>query len=343
MTFFGWHPASLSGLLATKAGVTSREEIRENPDENLHPPVRLRTVILGQKGSLGHDVEFVSGSGSMPKSKVQVSRRSGRINGQAATNPIIVTTKIRVYRVTNTGKVLLTLKYADGGDVTLDVKKNCSVDLRIPAGVRVFVTTPTAVGVFETIGGGQVTRSGHFKGTAAIVIAKKRKDTVYRVFNGGENPLQTDPGPIPALAALTSIPAKCSRDFLIASNELKVAPVNAAPADRITGAYDFVDPAVDLRSGRFQFEAPAAAAQEYLIADFSREEAPADPMPDQTYRITNTGEDPFDVMLGSSTTKVATLATDQSLDVQFPCETPESYLKIKAAAGKAVAGIFDNI
>lgn len=325
MTFFGCHPASLSGLLVTRAGMTSREEIRENPDENLHPPIRLRTVTLGQKGSLGHDFESLSRRGFMPKSKALQGVRSGRINAPG-TDPIIVTANETTYRFSNTGRDPFTVKYsADGANVEAEIKKNSSVDFRIPEDVSVFVVsgaTP-AVGVFEVLKRGQPVRAGRFKGTNPILITKRRKGELYRIFNGSDVPFDTAP------TTGSVIQPKCSRDVVIPQPELKIVP----GAERATGAFEVVDPTAELRSGRFQFKGVAGGLLESVIIDLTT----SDSIPDQSYRITNSGDDPFEVWLA---TRQATLATDQSIDLQI---SKGAVVKIKTEANKTVAGIYDSL
>lgn len=261
--------------------------------------------------------------------------RSGRINTPPATDSIIVTEKETTYRFSNTGKTLFSVKYTgDSGPVTIDVKERCSIDVKVPEDVTVAVVGSPATGVFDLLQTGKPARGGKFRGSVPIVIAKRRKGEIYRVFNGGDVSFQTVP---PAIAPLENIPIKSSRDVLVSAGEFKIAVATG----KVAGAFDAVDSA-DIRSGRFVYTSGAAGAtRDYLIVDLS-----GDTVAEQTYRITNTGEEPFKVVLGATAATervLAELAFDQSIDVQFAGGS-DSLLKIRALGdAKTVTGIYDNI
>ncbi len=269
--------------------------------------------------------------------------RSGRINDPGPTNPIIITVKATTYRFSNTGDDAFSVKYTVGmSETKIEVKKLCSIDVKIPAGVSVFVepsAASPATGVFDLLQTGKPVRGGKFKipagGPASdIVLAKRRPGEIYRVFNGSKIAFQTVPAP--ALAALKNIPPKSSRDVIVpAGGELKIPGAVA----KTSGAFDSVDSA-DIRSGRFVFKSgDGGAGLDYLIVDFSSGTAPT---PKQAYRITNTGDESFEVVFRGAA--VATLALDQSIDVQFDDVPTDSVLMVRASANnKTLTGIYDSL
>jgi hypothetical protein len=297
----------------------------------------LTTAIVkcgypGNLGVLAPSSRATPGNSIMPRGNPS-GVRSGRINTPPAANPIITTTQETTYRFSNTGKTAFSVKYPVSvtADMVIEVKKHCSVDVTLPPGVSVSVVGSPRTGVFDLLKTGKPARSGKIRADDEVItIAKLRPGEIYRVFNGGEIPFKTDPAPTdPGLA---KIPPRSSRDVTIpVAGELKIAKAGG----KTLGAFDTVDSA-DIRSGRFVFKSGAIeAAWDYLIVELSAAATT------KTYRITNTGDESFQVVLSGAV--VGTLATDQSMDVQSTGGA-NSLLVIRALDNnKTLTGIYDSI
>lgn len=259
----------------------------------------------------------------------------------ATSQPIILSENPSAYRIFNSGEKKIRVNVVRNATLDYHVKleRNCSVDVHVPQSGSVFINdeggtvTPVAdrEGVFDLLSGTGDIRSGRFRSgnplADPVTIIRKRQGKLYRIFNAGDNPFK-----IVAGGSLTSILKHCSRDFIVPSDELQIT---ADANDKISGVYDQLTKGVNSRSGRFKIDS-VGVSTEYLLIGMTAVTADV-----HRYRITNAGEQSFDVF--SSGTKLVELKRDQSIDLQVSHEL-NSLVSVKGTADNSrITGIYDYL
>jgi len=278
--------------------------------------------------------------------KADAGVRSGRFEGPAAAQPIIIVRDATVYRVFNTGKVPFKVQIPDPNPSNVEtlatLDRQSSADVKIAAGKSVVIVAVDSTkqgnvqGVYSLLSPTHPVRSGHFKSknaATATTILNGRKGNLYRVYNSGEvtiNVINTPDEPV--------VIAGCSLDILVAN---KVMTVSGANNTTITGVYEFLTDSTSIRSGRFTFQEDDSP-EEHLIIDFRQASNSATLV--HRFRITNGGDTSFLVLKNSSSilgTNVK-LGPGQSIDFQI-LESEQCQITVKGDADEQFTGIYDYL
>lgn len=168
-------------------------------------------------------------------------------------------------------------------------------------------------------------RSGRFKGNASgtdgipIIAAKTGMAAAYRIFNSGDD--VTAPS-FQVHAGHPSAPVvqpTCSLDVLI--TKTKGVTIKTGTTDPVVGSYDYLDRGNSFRSGRFKGNASGSGIT--IVLGKAK----------KLYRIFNSGDTTFNVVVGGSSTP---LASTFSLDVAVGDD-------VIITAGGNVEGIYEYL
>lgn len=277
--------------------------------------------------------------------KADAGIRTGRFEGPAASQPIIIVRDATVYRLFNTGKVPFKVQIPDPDpsnppDTLVTLDRQSSADVKIAAGKSVVIAAvdpvkqPSVKGVYSLLSPGHPVRSGHFKlktPATATTILHGRKGNLYRVYNSGEVTFKVINTPDEP-----EVIADCSLDILVAN---KVTNVSGSPA--ITGVYELLLESISVRSGRFTFQ-ESDPPTEHLIIDFRQAANTAALV--HRFRITNGGDTSFLVMKngGSILGANVMLGPDQSIDFQI-AELEKCQITVKGNKDEQFTGIYDYL
>jgi hypothetical protein len=280
----------------------------------------------------------------MPARKTAPDLRSGRFKAPAADFVMIHVVNASAYRAFNTGDKKFRVKVYTGAGAesyTTVVQPKCSLDFRVPQNGSVKIdgdaATPTPIadieGVFDFVGGESEIRNGRFDTAAAVTILRNRDGALYRIINGGDEPVTI----ASSATGQGEVKRNCSRDLAIPAADFTVTP---ATGFRAIGAYDNVSKSSITRSGRFKFNT-GASNDSYLIIDLGA----ASDTQRHRYRVTNGGNNPFDVVrrVGTTNTTLATLQRDQSVDFLLSGDDAPLVTIVGAAASTVLTGIYDHL
>ena len=253
----------------------------------------------------------------MPARKKQSGVRSGRFKIPAATEGSLIIPKTKsaaLYRIYNGGEpgFEVELCLPNGNPATPRVKypvaKNGSVDLQVAANRTLKIVklnlADDVEGIYESLDAQRDLRSGRFK-IAAVAAPVPTKiivgvsGRIYRVLNSGTNAITISgsvSAPIPVLQ-------NCSSDVYVDNADVAVAGLaNQA----IQGVYDQLSDDAAVRSGRFR------GTVNTKIIDFSASNGQGK----YSYRIYNSGSNPFNVVATDSATTLATVTPNNSVDIE---------------------------